>query len=223
MMLNRIDNSTYLPTKFKQPFSPIMEALKSFKDINITDKSLKKCYRCKEMKDREEEFHHGASMCKDCRKEYDMERNSGGNKELIMSMRKAILELGEQVEKLTQRVDELERNNVATTGKEKEEQKIAKKISKVELVENGPVEESSEEDEPAEESSEEDEPEVEKKTKKVKSSKSDEKQEAKKGRGKIPKEEESLEEKPKKKVKSEEKTKKKVKSEEKTKKKHSNK
>ena len=198
-MPNRIDNSTYLPTIFKQLFSPIMEGLKSFKDISITDKSLKKCYRCKKMKDREEEFHHGASMCKDCRKEYDMERNSGGNKELIMTMRKAILELGEQVEKLTKRVDELERNNV-------EEQKVAKKISVMEPVENGPAEDSSEEDEPAEESSEDDEPEPEKKPKKkVKSSNSDEAQKAKK-EGKKTKKEESSEKKKKKEVKSAEKT-----------------
>jgi hypothetical protein len=188
MMLNNIDNSTYLPTIFKQLFSTIMEVLKSLMDVNITDKSLKKCSRCKEMKNREDEFHRGASMCITCRKEYDMERNSGGNKQLIMSMRKAILELGEQVEKLTQRVEELERNNVAETvhvedqnsdDSEEEigEQILDTKISKVEPVENGPAEESSEEDES----------EPVKKPKKVKSHKSDEKHKAKKGHGKKPK------------------------------------
>ena len=152
-----------------------------------------------------------------------MERNSGGNKQLIMSMRKAILELGEQVEKLTQRVEELERNNVAETvhvedqnsdDSEEEigEQILDTKISKVEPVENGPAEESSEEDEP----------EPVKKPKKVKSHKSDEKHKAKKGYGKKPKEveisEEETEPKPVKKPK-----KNKVRSDEKTEKKQSRK
>ena len=55
-----------------------------------------------------EDFAATSSMCRECRAEYDMERKGGVNKELIMSMRNTILELGELVEELTKRVEELE-------------------------------------------------------------------------------------------------------------------
>ncbi|KAI1287185.1 hypothetical protein EDD11_010446, partial [Mortierella claussenii] len=134
-----------------------MEELKLFKDIRVTDKSLKKCSRCKEMKDREEDFHRGASMCKECRREYDMERNSGGSKELIASMRRAILELGERVEQLTKRVEELEGNNKAENAdminpdEDKGEEEMEKQeedsiVDLQETMQKNIPEESSEED-----------------------------------------------------------------------------
>ena len=91
-----------------------MDKLKSFKDMTIIDKSLKKCTQCKEMKNRED-FAATSSMCRECHAEYDMERKGGVNKELIMSMRNAILELGELVEKFTKRVEELEGKTLTGT------------------------------------------------------------------------------------------------------------
>ena len=167
-----------------------MDKLKSFKDMTIIDKSLKKCTRCKEMKNRED-FAATSSMCRECRAEYDMERKGGVNKELIMSMRNAILELGELVEKLTNRVEELEGKTLTRTipvmeinsnvlgeeekqvhvmeskidelSKESDEKEVPKKVSKKAKKVETP-EESEEESEPEKKQQKK-----EKKEKKVKS------------------------------------------------------
>jgi hypothetical protein len=85
-----------------------MDDLKTNK-LEATDLNLKRCSRCYEDKDKQL-FTKTSSLCKECRREYDAQRRTGGSgmsQIMFEKLRLAILELEEKVDTLALQKEEL--------------------------------------------------------------------------------------------------------------------
>src|SRR5690349_13173906 len=94
-------------------------------------KTLKRCYKCKEHK-HPTDFHKGATMCVDCRKEYDFARSDrfSVRKDTVRELLITMELLSEKVDYIISRIDKMDIAALSNTETSSEEEKPLKKDTK---------------------------------------------------------------------------------------------